>query len=405
MSSLAEVIEVDVAATSTVCTEYSALPDAPPARPRPVALHLLDTTMFWNPAGGVRRYVVAKQRWLAAHADWRCSVATPTPDFAATLRVPSLPLPGSGGAYRLPWRRSASARVLRGARPDLLEAADPYLLAWATLDAARALRVPAVAFCHSNLEQLARMTAGRYARAAAMRAARRYTVRLYRHFDLVLAPSRAMLAHLQAWGVEHAVHQPLGVDTAAFCPERRDMSWRASLGLPDDARLLVYAGRFAPEKHLATLVEATRRLGAPHWLLAIGAGPAPPRGERVRVLAPVRDPAALARALASSDLFVHAGDQETFGLSALEAMACGLPVVARDAEGLAELVDASFGRKVASNEPEDFADAIADLTSRDSAPLRESARARAIANDWQRVLPGLSQSYCGLVASAAAGRR
>ena len=43
--------------------------------------------------------------------------------------------------------------------------------------------------------------------------------------------------------------------------------------------------------------------------------------------------------LASADAFVHAGDQETFGLSVLEAMACGTPAVVRDAEGLAELAD------------------------------------------------------------------
>ena len=41
--------------------------------------------------------------------------------------------------------------------------------------------------------------------------------------------------------------------------------------------------------------------------------------------------------LASADAFVHAGDQETFGLSVLEAMACGTPAVVRDAEGLGEL--------------------------------------------------------------------
>ena len=51
----------------------------------------------------------------------------------------------------------------------------------------------------------------------------------------------------------------------------------------------------------------------------------------------VSDPMALARVLASADLFVHAGDQETFGLSVLEAMACGTPVVASDLPVLKEV--------------------------------------------------------------------
>ena len=349
--------------------------------------------MFWNPSGGVRRYVVAKRRWLQRHAGWRHTVATPLPDADASLAVPSLPLPGSAGAYRLPWRRAAAARVLCGARPDLIEAADPYRLAWSALDAARALGIPALAFCHSNLEQMAGLAAHDRCRAAAERLARRYAAHLYGQFDLVLAPSRAMLAHLHDWGVSQARHQPLGVDTAVFTPQRRSTHWRASLGLPADARLLVYTGRFAPEKNLPTLVAAAERLGAPHWLIAVGAGAQPPRGSRIIVLSAIRDPGTLASLLASADVFVHAGAQETFGLAALEALACGLPVVARAAEGLGELVDASVGLGVASGATAAFAEAIADVLARDPQPLRDAARARALAHDWDLVVPALCRHY------------
>ena len=60
---------------------------------------------------------------------------------------------------------------------------------------------------------------------------------------------------------------------------------------------------------------------------------------RVVVLPFVTSTRQFATVLASADVFVHAGDQETFGLSVLEAMACGTPAVLRDAEGLAELAD------------------------------------------------------------------
>jgi alpha-1,6-mannosyltransferase len=223
--------------------------------------------------------------------------------------------------------------------------------------------------------------------------ARRYAAHLYAQFDLVLAPSRAMLAHLHDWGVSQARHQPLGVDTAVFTPQRRSTHWRASLGLPADARLLVYTGRFAPEKNLPTLVAATERLGAPHWLIAVGAGAQAPRGARVIALAPIRDPATLGSLLASADVFVHAGAQETFGLAALEALACGLPVVARAAEGLAELVDANVGRGVASDTATAFAEAIADVLARDPQPLRDAARERALAHDWELVVPALCRHY------------
>ena len=184
--------------------------------------------------------------------------------------------------------------------------------------------------------------------AVAGRTARAYARRLYERFDLVLAPSRSMADHLADWGVSRVAQQPLGVDTAVFHPSRASAGWRAANGIAPSTRLLVYAGRFAPEKHLDVLAEAVRRLGGDYLLLAIGAGPAPPpAGDRIRRLPFVAGSESLAAALASADAFVHAGDQETFGLAVLEAMACGTPVVARSAEGLAELVDDSVGAAVA----------------------------------------------------------
>lgn len=362
-------------------------------------LHLLDATMFWNTSGGVRRYVIAKRRWIAEHQPGsRHTVATPTPDAPGDLRIAAPALPGSGGDYRFPLRRAAAARVLERARPDLIEAADAYRLAWSSLDAARALGIPAVAFCHSNLERLAAsMLPGRWS-AAAAKSARRYALHLYGQFDLVLAPSRAMLGHLDDWGVRGAAHQPLGVDTTVFHPAGRSQSWRDALQLPPGARLLVFAGRFAPEKNLATIAAAVQRLGAPVWLVAIGHGPAAPSGARVILRPPVRDPAILAGMLAAADLFVHAGTQETFGLSVLEAMACGTPVVARAAEGLAELVDDSVGRCARGDSADDFADAIADALAADRDPLSIAARRRAEAHAWNAVLPLLWRRYealCG----------
>ena len=170
--------------------------------------HLLDTTMFWTTAGGgVRRYLEAKNAF-ATGARWQHSVATPMLDGIGTVRVPSVPLPASGG-YRLPWRRGAAAHVLRSQAPDLIETGDPYRLAWSALDAAQSLGIPALAFCHSNLERLAASIGGERTGTAAARLARRYACHLYQQFDLVLAPSAAMCAHLRDWGVPRVQCRPL----------------------------------------------------------------------------------------------------------------------------------------------------------------------------------------------------
>jgi alpha-1,6-mannosyltransferase len=364
-------------------------------------LHLVDATMFWSPTGGgVRRYLQTKHAWLAQQPRWRHTIAVPRVAGASTdaATLPSWPLPASGG-YRLPLRRRRIARVISGLRPDVIEAGDPYRVAWGALDAAHSLDVPALAYCHSNIVAMARLAAGPFA-AAAARAAERYARHLYRRFELVLAPSESMAAQLRDWGVDRVACHPLGVDTETFHPRARDAAWRQRRGWSERTRVLVYAGRFAPEKHLDLLAAAVARLGDPYVLVAIGAGPAPPpRGERVFIVPFVASAAELATALASADAFVHAGDQETFGLSALEAMACATPAVLRARAGLAELCDDANGGAIGVpvGSAAAFAEGVAALFAGDHAQRARAARARAEASDWERVFPGLVGHYERLV--------
>lgn len=367
------------------------------------APHVVDCTMFWSAhGGGVRRYLDTKHDWLPRHG-WRHTIVAPGASGPGRVDCGGWPLPLSDG-YRLTVHRQRAARIIEAQAPDLIEVGDPYRLAWSALDAAARLRVPAVAFCHSNLAAMAALLAGRNGTPArlARQAAGAYLRRIYRRFESVLAPSEAMADELRELGVTRVERQPLGVDTAVFHPARRDAGLRAALGLPAGARLLLYAGRFAAEKNLPTLVEATRLLGPPYVLLALGSGPLPPHGERVRVLPHAAQAAEVARLFASVDVFVHAGDQETFGLAALEAMACGTPVVVRARGGLAELVDEAAGAGIAvhSSRATDWTEAIAATFTADRAATGAAARARAEAFDWQRIMPDLLTRYRRLIAAA-----
>ena len=373
------------------------------APPAPAAPHLLDVSMFWGAAGGVKRVLSARHALLPA-LGWRHTVLAPGARGAGLVDAGGLPLPGSGG-YRAVLSTGRARRCIETLRPDLVEAADPYTLAWAALAAARRLEVPAVAFCHSNLPAIAARLRGggspgsRRARWVE-RQARDYLVRLYRGFDLVLAPSRRMTEQLHEWGVATARRQPLGVDCRVFDPRQRDAPWRArllhGLGVAPNTRLLVYAGRFAPEKNLAVLADAVRLLGRRHLLLAVGEGPCPPQGAQVRCVGVERDPARLAQLLTSADAFVHAGNQETFGLSVLEAMACATPVVVNAADGLGELAQ-DAGWVVAGLRPRDWAEAMAAaLRGPDDARVH-TALARARAHDWRFVMQQLDRRYRGLI--------
>jgi alpha-1,6-mannosyltransferase len=369
-------------------------------------LHVVDTTMFWSATGGgVRRYLTAKHDWLARQPGWRHTIAvTSGADEAGVERLPGVPIPASGG-YRLALRRHAIAERLAALAPDVVEAGDPFVTGWAAADAAARCGVPAVAYCHSNVARMAGVFGGPLFARPAAHALRAYARRLYTRFDRVLAPSDSMRRELEGWGVRGVFVQPLGVDTGRFHPGRRSAAWRLEQGCAADDRVLVYVGRFAPEKHLDMLAAAVDRLGAPYRLLCIGAGPKPPRGERVRVVPYLGGADAVATALASADAFVHAGDQETFGLSVLEALACGTPVAARRAGGLAELVDASVGASVEASDAAGWAEAIEALLTRPRAPLGASARRRALAYDWENVLPQFLDHYRALSSGATTSAR
>jgi hypothetical protein len=86
------------------------------------------------------------------------------------------------------------------------------------------------------------------------------------------------------------------------------------------------------------LISAAARLGQPYHLLLIGGDKLERLNAQVTVLPYEPVSVRLARVLASCDAFIHAGAEETFGLVLIEAMACGIPVVAVASGGLAELV-------------------------------------------------------------------
>ena len=357
--------------------------------------HLVDITMFWSPrSGGVARYLRGKRNWLKRNTTWRHTIMAPGPSTSETEHVSAMPIPLSGG-YRFPLRRTATARAIVNQQPDLIEAGDPYRCAWSALDAGQQLGVPTAAFFHSNIEALAQ----RWMPQASLVLVRQYLRHLYRRFDAVFAPSRWAADALRQLGLDNVVLQSHGVDCNVFHPRSHDPQWRREHGYAPSDIVLLYTGRFAPEKNLDRLVAAVDQLGAPYQLVLIGDGPSRPRGSRLRLVGYQSDPAALARALASADIFVHAGDQETFGLAALEALACGTPVVARASGGLTDLID---GRAVIGVERDDaapFAEAIAS-TAPVATTLRGDARRRALEFDANHTFAQLVNRYTTLCLGA-----
>ncbi|HEY2818598.1 MAG TPA: glycosyltransferase [Casimicrobiaceae bacterium] len=359
----------------------------------PIDMHVLDTTMLYGPmGGGVARYLKEKRSWLARNSPCRHSLLVPGAfngigedgeHFIATWAP-------NEASRRWPMRTSPWLHAIRRYAPDIIEAEDPGLVGWVALHAARELGVPLVAFCHSDV-------AGHVARrfgTAAGRVTRGYLQAFYRRCDVVLTPSEFMRRRLFDWHVENVVVRPLGVDLKTFNPRARTMTLRRELGLAGNARLLVYAGRFAREKNLSVLTGAFRKLGRPYYLLMLGAGESLPPQANVIVRPYERSSRELARVLASADGLVHAGDQETFGLVLLEAMACGRGVIAPAAGAAPELVTLETGMLAPARDAGALASTIEAFYQRDLDAMGRRARTHVERSyGWDSVMRGLLELY------------
>jgi len=363
-------------------------------------VHIADMTMFYAPAsGGVRTYLEAKHRRMRLYSGVRHSVLVPGAGYreqSGIYEVPS-PLLPFGNGYRFPLRRAPWRQQLQRLRPDLIEVGDPYLTAWAALDAGRRLDIPVIGFYHSDLPLLACRRVGNWCGARL----NRYVARLYSQFDRVLAPSQVMAEKLERLGVPEVFVQPLGVDLEVFQPARRDPGLKRELGLAEETRLMIFAGRGSREKNLHILLETARRLGAAYHLLLVGADMPRWVPDNVTVINRFLPANSIARLMASSDVLLHAGDRETFGLVVLEAMASGIPVVAARAGALAEIVPFSAGRLCHPNDARAMASTVRELFQGDPQQLGRQARLHVEAHHaWDAVVAGLLAHYHAVLGTA-----
>jgi alpha-1,6-mannosyltransferase len=315
-----------------------------------------------------------------------------------TLRGPRVPFMGG---YRVLLRRRQVAALLSELRPDTLEVSDRTTLRW-TGQWARAHRVPAVMVSHESLTALLRLMPLAPARATAD-ALNRRTARAYQQ---VICTTAWAAAEFERIGADNVVRAPLGVDLDTFtAPGSTARAAFAGHNGPGQA-LLVHCGRLSPEKKpqrslntLATL----RARGLPARLVMAGDGPLRQRLERhaTRGALPVTfagflpDRAGLAALLASADVALAPGPAETFGLAALEALACGTPVVVSAESALPEVV----GDAGASVAGEDLAAGVISVLARPEQRRRAAARARAERYGW----PAAVRAFLGIHRALVAG--
>lgn len=372
------------------------------------------TENFLPKLDGVTRTLAMTLEHLHRHGH-RALVMGPTHavrryEGALVLRAPGIPLPFYPEMRLLfPPRRFKHALERFG--PDIVHVVDPMAMGAAGISWARQLGVPALATYHTNLAAYCAY----YGFGKLENPTWAYRRRLHNQCELTLCPSPSTASQLIRRGFQRVGVWPRGVDTTLFRPERRSTEWRRMITERDDAHIVLYVGRLSHEKNLGLLADAFRALNRPDVHLAlVGDGPARAElerrlaGQRVTFTGYLRGEQ-LATAYASADIFAFPSETETFGQVVFEAMASGLPVVARQAEGVCDLVThGDTGFLASTNAPDQFAAALQSALG-DAGRRREmGVRGRSIAerNSWSRVLDRLLETYDdvirGNVAHAAA---
>ncbi len=221
---------------------------------------------------------------------------------------------------------------------------------------------------------------------------------------------------------------PPGVDTSRFYPIPPDEA-RAVVGVPPGEKMILYVGRIEPLKGVDTLIHAIANMRDegvltryPHYLTIIGGDPDASPEAMTAEMARLQT---LCQQLGIGDLVLFRGKQnqdslpyyysaaevvvvpshyESFGMVALEAMACGTAVVASQVGGLAFLVqDGVTGFHVPDGDPGALCASLTRLVQDQElrARIGEQAAVYALDYAWERITPRMISIYQDVIAGVS----
>lgn len=371
--------------------------ELPPPLRSGATLRVADVSEFFGEtSGGIRTYLLEKGAYVARRPALAQAIVVPGARDAITesdgvrcYRLHGAPVPKQH-PYRFMLGRGALRRIVEHERPHVIEVGSPGTVPWLVRHATRRHPTPLVYFYHSDFPRVIGGEPGKRsaARAIVGAALARYSRVLDRMFAVTVATSDHSTRSLAAAGIDNVVRVPLGVDLGFFTPERRAArdGTRRRHGLPNGP-IACFVGRFAPEKELDLLLDAwaaVERASTEPSLAMIGDGPLREalvaRAERlglrrVHWLPYQTERDRLADLHAAMDLYVAPSSMETFGLSSLEALASGTPVLAADVGGVSEQVARSgAGATYAHGSASSLAESLLGLVRGDLVALGRMGR-------------------------------
>jgi alpha-1,6-mannosyltransferase len=348
-------------------------------------MHIVQVANFITPTSGGQRMALNSLAHEYIKRGNRCTLVFPgkthiewSDGTRNCVQVPGITVPLSGG-YRAIIKRKALQRVLLELQPDVVELSDKTTLSWLP-EWCRQNQIPCVLFSH---ERASDVVSERLPKLLPVQPIfRKWQRNIEHHIDAIVCAS-----NYAAQEYSHIAHKVqivrLGVDHMVF---------RGSAGIAPDitSPVVLFAGRLSVEKRPHLVIEAARHLELQGHKIAFriaGDGPmkaalvASSDGLNVEFLGRITDRAELAAIMASATVTIAPSPFETFGLSILESLACGTPVVTAATGAGPELVENDCGEAVESDGAA-IAQALLRIFSQDQHRLRLRCASRAASYSW-----------------------
>ena len=383
-------------------------------------MKLLDISSFYTEnGGGVRTYHHFKLDYFAKHPEHQYLMVISSEGDryrekvrgGTVYRIPGFAIPRNE-SYRQISDVTGLRRIIAEERPDVIEIGSVYLDNWLIAATTIGKRPVKVGFYHADFpDSYLAPAVDHFPRAFSKRFLafwHRYVQFAYDRLDATCVTSQYIEAKLERLGITNTVHIPLGVDTQLFHPGKRSNALRETLGIRSDETLLLYVGRFSTEKGIETMLKAMPSIARDkrRKIVLIGGGSiedavrrAAAPFDNVTVLDFINDQQWLSTLYASADLFLSPGPFETFGLSTLEALSSGVPVVVASCGGAYELVkETGGGEAFVANDPAAMADAVDRLLAGDAS--RIGLAAAGIVREkysWEKTFDRMVSIYTALI--------
>jgi len=286
------------------------------------------------------------------------------------FRFKSIPAPtNSKFSLAIPLSLTTS-NTIKKLRLDILHVHSPFLLGRLGAYHARINNIPLVFTFHTFYEQYVHYVP--FGEKATRSIVKKFCAEFSNKCDTVIAPSTVAQKYLQEIGVKKPVRIiPTGIVIDDF--KQSDQSWlRKKYNIPQESVILLFVGRLGKEKNVGFILDVFNKyfINAEATLVIAGGGPEKSALKRVSDELNISHKVIFTGNLSKqdvincycgADIFIFASVTETQGLVIGEAKAAGLPVVAVNQNGAAEMIENGYDGFLTDLNPQCFANKVMDL--------------------------------------------